>query len=74
MQSGVVWEIVSLFGNLWFFVDGLPSVSFFTWHLTHVLIFLDILYGSHILSSKSQIKIKITECTLVIGVIGHCRS
>jgi hypothetical protein len=72
--GGVAWEIVSLFGNMWFFVDGSPSVSFFTWQLTHVLIFLDILYGSHILSSKSQIKIKITEYTLVIGVIGHCRS
>jgi hypothetical protein len=54
--GGVAWEIVSLFGNMWFFVDGSPSVSFFSWQLTHVLIFLDILYGSHILSSKSQIK------------------
>jgi hypothetical protein len=54
--GGMVWKIFSLFGNLWFFVDGSPSVSFLTWHLTHVLIFLDILYGSHILSSKSQIK------------------
>jgi len=28
--GGMVWEIVSLFGNLWFFVDGSPSDSFFT--------------------------------------------